>query len=247
MGTVHSSTCRFGCYQCSSAAVCIHWLGQMSSTQTMALSKAAKTSSLGSACSTAFHLLLHPRDLFGGSLPSVQLRGKKPKHTVKPGHQCTQLDLVKGVLLGSEDCLYLSVYVPKECTPAAPCATMQWIYGGGWELGSNREFSLYDASSFAKKNGVVVVAGNYRLDTFGWLALAELQQESADGAYGNYGLKDQRAAMQWTQRNIGLFGGDPNKVTIFGESAGAWSVCQHLVAPASNGLFSAGIMESGDC
>ena len=112
---------------------------------------------------------------------------------------------------------YLSVYVPKQCTPATPCATMQWIYGGGWELGSNREFSLYDASSFAKKNGVVVVAGNCeciilllvgtalavhkqllvgaslscvclgwtdRLDTFGWLALAELQQESADGSYG---------------------------------------------------------------
>eukprot|EP00658_Telonema_sp_P-2_P054165 TRINITY_DN4310_c0_g1_i2.p1 TRINITY_DN4310_c0_g1~~TRINITY_DN4310_c0_g1_i2.p1 ORF type:complete len:239 (-),score=43.56 TRINITY_DN4310_c0_g1_i2:13-729(-) len=91
------------------------------------------------------------------------------------------------------------------------------------------------------------IRDSYRLDAFGWLALSDLQEESPDNGYGNYGLKDQRAAMQWTQRNIQQFGGNPNKVTIFGESAGGWSVCQHMTAPGSNGLFSHAIMESGDC
>jgi carboxylesterase type B len=124
---------------------------------------------------------------------------------------------------------------------------MHWIYGGAWTVGSNEEYGTYDAKNFAEKNEVVVVAGNYRLDIFGWLALDELQAEDDAGAYGNYGLMDQTASMEWTQRNVAKFGGDPNKVTIFGESAGGFSVCQHIVRPASNKLFSQAIMESGDC
>ena len=158
---------------------------------------------------------------------------------------CPQLDLIKGVMLGKESCLHLSVYTPAACTAGTPCAVMQWIYGGAWILGSNYEFGEYDGAELAHKFGVVVVAGNYRLDSLGWLALEELK--GPDGSYGNYGLHDQRAALQWTQRNVARFGGDPNRVTIFGESAGGFSVCQHMVSPASNGLFSSAIMESGDC
>ena len=94
---------------------------------------------------------------------------------------------------------------------------------------------------------MVVVAANYRLDVLGWLAMEELRKEDDEDAYGNYGLQDQRFAMQWTQRNIAAFGGDPNMVTIFGESAGGYSVCQHIVSPASDRLFSQAIVESGDC
>ena len=91
------------------------------------------------------------------------------------------------------------------------------------------------------------MAGNYRLDVLGFLAVDELMGDDATGAYGNYGIQDQRAAMQWTQREIAKFGGDANRVTIFGESAGGFSVCQHLTSPHSDALFSGAIMQSGDC
>ena len=82
------------------------------------------------------------------------------------------------------------------------------------------------------------MAANYRLDVLGWLALDELaQEEGSKGSYSNYGLHDQRAAMQWTRAEIASFGGDPSRITIFGESAGAFSVCQHLTSPASNGQY----------
>jgi carboxylesterase type B len=168
------------------------------------------------------------------------------KSTVKEGGRCAQVQLTKGVSLGQEDCLYLDVYVPTQCTAAKPCPVMQWIYGGAWITGDSNEFGLYDATRLATANGVIVVAGNYRLDVLGWLALDELQAESG-GPYGNLGLQDQRAAMQWTQRNIAKFGGDPDQVTIFGESAGGFSVCQHMTSPDSNGLFSHAIIESGGC
>ena len=95
---------------------------------------------------------------------------------------------------------------------------------------------------------MVIVSANYRLDSLGWMALQELEDEDGSGgSYGNYGLLDQRFALQWTQANVHSFGGDPNQVTIFGESAGGFSVCQHIGSPGSSGLFSAAIMESGDC
>jgi len=168
--------------------------------------------------------------------------------TQKLGPQCPQLNIGGKVpfRLGEEDCLYMSVYVPERCTVESPCAVMQWIYGGAWIFGDDWEYSQYDPTTLAEEYGVVFVAGNYRLDTLGWLALTELEEESG-GSYGNYGLTDQRAIMSWIQRNIRQFGGDPNKVTIWGQSAGGWSVCQHLVSPASNGLFTHAIMQSGDC
>eukprot|EP00937_MAST-01D_sp_MAST-1D-sp2_P000528 g528.t1 len=191
-----------------------------------------------------------PLDALRWKKPARPTAWTKPVYSAVAGHQCPQLDVVKGLHLGQEDCLYMSIYVPKQCeTAAAPCPVMQWIYGGAWLLGSDTEFGIYDGSTMAQKHGVIVVAANYRLDSLGWLALPELKAEDAagDGSYGNYGLHDQRFALQWTQRNIAKLGGDPNKVTIFGESAGGFSVCQHIGSPASSGLFSHAIMESGDC
>eukprot|EP00937_MAST-01D_sp_MAST-1D-sp2_P001049 g1049.t1 len=135
----------------------------------------------------------------------------------------------------------------SACSAAnASCPVMQWIYGGAWILGSDH-WKVFDGTQLAKQYGVVVVSSNYRLDTLGWLAVPEARAENPDQAFGNYGLLDQRMALQWTQRNIGKLGGDPGRVTIFGQSAGGFSVCQHLVSPASNGLFSHAIIESGGC
>eukprot|EP00041_Stephanoeca_diplocostata_P011535 m.190955 g.190955 ORF g.190955 m.190955 type:complete len:593 (+) comp18578_c0_seq1:56-1834(+) len=161
--------------------------------------------------------------------------------------RCPQFDIVRALHLGKEDCLHLSVYTPSQCTRETPCPVMQWIYGGAWEFGSNSFGGAYDGENLALKHGVVVVAANYRLDALGWIALAELGAEDPDSAYGNYGLRDQTFALQWTQRNVLNFGGDKNMVTIFGQSAGGFSVCQHLVSPESNGLFSHAIMQSGSC
>jgi carboxylesterase type B len=147
---------------------------------------------------------------------------------------------------GQEDCLYLSAYVPDGCSAAAPCPVMQWIYGGAWIEGADAE-KRYDGTALAAAHGVVVVTANYRLDTLGWISLPEAAAEQPDGAFGNYGLADQRAALQWTQRNARALGGNPDEVTLFGESAGGLSVCQHVVSPASDGLFSRALMQSGDC
>lgn len=141
-------------------------------------------------------------------------RWESLKSTVTVGPQCGQLNAGSkkwSMLLGEEDCLYMSIYVPAQCTPATPCAVMQWIYGGAWIFGSNTEYGEYNPTNLAERHGVIVVAGNYRLDTLGWLALEELAEESATGSYGNYGLSDQRAVMRYIQRNIRLFGGDPNQ------------------------------------
>ena len=213
--------------------------------------------------------------------PTGALRWKAPERPTpwtspikrtKKDPKCPQLDLVKGLGQGQEDCLYATVYVPKACAGllrdgghqrqggrgraraaaagnalgnAKKCPVMQWIYGGAWIEGSDS--AGYDGTKLARAHGVVVVTANYRLDTLGWLSLPELAAEQPDGAFGNYGLRDQRAALMWTQRNVAALGGDPGAVTIFGESAGGFSVCQQLVSPASNGLFSAAIMQSGDC
>eukprot|EP00036_Acanthoecidae_sp_10tr_P011896 CAMPEP_0182927034 /NCGR_PEP_ID=MMETSP0105_2-20130417/12989_1 /TAXON_ID=81532 ORGANISM="Acanthoeca-like sp., Strain 10tr" /NCGR_SAMPLE_ID=MMETSP0105_2 /ASSEMBLY_ACC=CAM_ASM_000205 /LENGTH=689 /DNA_ID=CAMNT_0025064959 /DNA_START=20 /DNA_END=2090 /DNA_ORIENTATION=- len=188
--------------------------------------------------------------------PLKELRWKPPqppakwtrtKKTTKKGPGCPQLDLVRLEYIGNEDCMFLSVYTPVHCTPESPCPVMHWIYGGAWILGSNEEFGLYDGTALAARHGVVIVAANYRLDALGWMALDELAAESPEGASGNYGLLDQEFALRWTQRNARAFGGDPRAVTIFGESAGGYSVCQHLTRPGSNGLFSRAIMESGSC
>jgi para-nitrobenzyl esterase len=120
---------------------------------------------------------------------------------------------------------------------------MVWFHGGSLTTGSAHE-PYYTGDDLAAE-GVVVVNVNYRLGPQGFLALEELADESADGAVGNYGLSDQQAGLEWVQANIAGFGGDPDAVTIFGESAGGRSVCAHLAAPGSDGLYDQAIVQSG--
>ncbi|MFF5497724.1 carboxylesterase/lipase family protein [Streptomyces aquilus] len=141
----------------------------------------------------------------------------------------------------SEDCLYLNVYTPTGAKAGHKrLPVLLWIHGGSLKNGSGNE---YDGSQIADSQNVVVVSINYRLGVFGYLNVPGL---SADGD-GNYGMLDQIAALQWTQRNIASFGGDPGQVTIAGESAGAISVCGLIASPKAGRLFNKAIMESGVC
>ena len=139
-----------------------------------------------------------------------------------------------------EDCLTLSVWAPDE---ADGLPVMVWFHGGGLRAGSAHQ-PYYQGDDLAAE-GVVVVGVNYRLGPFGFLATDEMAEESDDGSFGNYGLADQAAALEWVQANVPAFGGDPDNVTIFGESAGGGSVCAHLASPASQGLFHRAIVQSG--
>ena len=142
----------------------------------------------------------------------------------------------------SEDCLYLNVWTPaKSGDERLP--VLVYFYGGGFVAGDGSE-PRYDGAGMAGK-GVVAVTVNYRLGVFGFLAHPELTRESPNHASGNYGLMDQAEALRWVHRNIAAFGGDPEKATIAGESAGSLSVCAQMASPLSKGLFAGAIGESG--
>jgi len=128
----------------------------------------------------------------------------------------------------SEDCLNLNVWT-SAASAKARLPVMVWIYGGGYAAGATSE-PRQDGENLAHK-GVVVVSMNYRLNVFGFFSHAELAQESGHDSAGNYGLLDQVAALQWVRKNIARFGGDPAKVTIFGESAGSFSVSALMASP----------------
>ena len=142
----------------------------------------------------------------------------------------------------SEDCLYLNVWTPAN-TADESLPVMVWLYGGGRHVGSGSA-RLYWGERLARKD-VVVVTINYRLGAFGMLAHPELSAETPYDASGNYLLFDQIAALQWVQENISDFGGNPNNVTIFGQSAGATSISQLLVSPIAARLFHRAIAQSG--
>jgi len=141
----------------------------------------------------------------------------------------------------SEDCLFLNVWTPATIRQKLP--VMVWIYGGGFVAGSTSE-GRQDGSILAQE-GVVVVSMNYRLGIFGFLVDLELATESGRNAAGNYGLLDQLVALHWVHDNIAAFGGDPGNVTIFGESAGSFSVSALMASSAAHGLFQKAIGESG--
>jgi para-nitrobenzyl esterase len=141
----------------------------------------------------------------------------------------------------SEDCLYLNVWTPAR--PAAKLPVMVWIHGGGFQAGSASE-PRQDGTRLARK-GVVVVGINYRLGVFGFLAHPSLTKEAGRGASGNQGLMDQVAALRWVRENIAAFGGDPENVTIFGESAGSFAVSALVASPLARGLVHRAIGESG--
>lgn len=141
----------------------------------------------------------------------------------------------------SEDCLYLNVWTPAKSS-SARLPVMVWIYGGGFTIGGT-SMTQYDGVNLAKR-GVVYVSVAYRLGPLGFMATPELTKEQG-GHSGNYGLLDQIAGLQWVQRNIAAFGGNPHKVTIFGESAGGISVSMLCASPLAKGLFQGAISESG--
>ena len=161
------------------------------------------------------------------------------------GNHCPQPASPFGLASLTEDCLFLNVFTPargvdgEEDDDLLP--VMVWFHGGALFLGESDD---YDPVRLVQQ-GVVVVTVNYRLGALGFLAHPALSAESATHTSGNYGLMDQQAALRWVQRNIANFGGDPKRVTIFGESAGGLSVHSHLASPLSAGLFQGAIVESG--
>jgi len=190
--------------------------------------------------------------------PIGALRWKAPQ-PVKPwkgvrkaaefGPRCMQAPIYPDMIFRdradkpmSEDCLYLNVWTPAKSAHDS-LAVMVWFYGGGFQAGSSSE-PRYDGENFAAK-GIIVVSVNYRLGVFGFLSHPELTRESREHATGNYGLMDQIAGLRWVKKNIAAFGGDPDKVTIAGESAGSLSVSALMASPLSSELIRGAIGESG--
>src|SRR5580700_9516829 len=160
-----------------------------------------------------------------------------------PGHTCTQ-----GRATDSEDCLFLNVYTPSNANAHSRLPVFVWIHGGALVNGAGSD---YDPSVMVANNDIIVVTINYRLGSLGFLAASVLAATQPDafenvGDAGNYGLMDQQFALTWVQRNIAAFGGDPNAVTIGGESAGGLSVSSQLASTnTGRNLFRGAIIESG--
>jgi para-nitrobenzyl esterase len=160
-----------------------------------------------------------------------------------PGSACPQLDPSGGGdVIGNEDCLFLNIYTPLGKTTTIPHnrAVMVWIHGGGLTQGAGADF---DPTPLVQRGDVIVVTFNYRLGLLGFFAEQDLDAEGHLAA--NYGLMDQQSALQWVKDNIAAFGGDPDRVTVFGESAGGLSVYSQLASPLAAGLFNRAISQSG--
>jgi para-nitrobenzyl esterase len=164
------------------------------------------------------------------------------------GNHCPQLFSTFGNATVTEDCLFLNVFTPNRMgdddrggddTDARP--VMVWIHGGSFLVGESNEYNPINLV----RHGVVAVTINYRLGALGFLAHPALTGESPDQISGNYAIADQQAALKWVRRNIRAFGGNPENVTIFGESAGGYSTLVNLVSPTASGLFHRAIVESG--
>ncbi|HEV3334319.1 MAG TPA: carboxylesterase family protein [Bryobacteraceae bacterium] len=182
--------------------------------------------------------------------PLTDLRWRAPqpaphwegvRKTDKFGPVCMQNSAGPNAQLASEDCLYLNVWTAAK-SAAEKRPVMVWIYGGGFNGGSASQPD-YDGEALAKK-GAVVVTFNYRLGAFGFFSHPELTKESDRRGAANFGLMDAEAVLQWVQKNAAAFGGDPKRVTIFGESAGAAMVADLMATPQAKGLFQRAIGES---
>ena len=178
--------------------------------------------------------------------PERPAKWKGERDATKFGAHCVQgivfQDMVFLDGVASEDCLFLNVYAPADSTDKSKLPVMFWIHGGGYAAGASSE--PRHNGDFMPTKGVVLVTINYRLGVFGFLATAEMAKE-VNGTAGNYGLLDMVAALQWVKVNIKKFGGDPDNVTIFGESAGSFAVSTLMASPAARGLFHKAIGESG--
>jgi para-nitrobenzyl esterase len=178
--------------------------------------------------------------------PQPPAKWKGERDATKYGAHCSQGrvfdDMVFEDGVASEDCLFLNVYTPADAKDKSKLPVMFWIHGGGYSGGASSE--PRHNGDFLPLKGVVLVTINYRLGVFGFLATEEMAKE-ANGAAGNYGLLDMVEALRWVKANIHGFGGDPNNVTIFGESAGSAAVSTLMASPAAKGLFQKAIGESG--
>lgn len=142
----------------------------------------------------------------------------------------------------SEDCLYLNVWTPAQ-SPEEKLPVIFWVHGGAFMTGYGHS-AHFDGEHFARQ-GVILVTINYRINVFGWMVHPELDAESEHGVSGNYGLLDQIAALKWVNRNIAAFGGDPENITIAGQSAGAACIQALICSPLAEGLYAKAIMQSG--
>jgi len=197
---------------------------------------------------------------FAGA-PTGAFRWRSPESPVCPtatvaanayAPKCPQLNRATGEPEGDEDCLALNVFAPKASFAGGRVPVMVFIHGGGNVIGSAREEAepgrmLYDGASLAETTGNVVVTVQYRLGPLGWLVHPALDAEAPDARSGNYALEDLVAALKWVQRDIGAFGGNKDRVMIFGQSAGGVNVCALLATPAAAGLFDAALIQSGGC
>jgi len=178
--------------------------------------------------------------------PQPAAKWKGVRDATEFGHRCMQPSVYKDMIFHdpgpSEDCLTLNVWTPANAKKGS-LPVMVWIYGGGFFAGATSE-ARQDGQFLAHRN-VVIVSMNYRLGIFGFFVHPELAAESPHHASGNYGLMDQGAALAWVQKNIANFGGDPKNVTIFGESAGSFSVSTLMASPITRNLFQKAIGESG--
>jgi para-nitrobenzyl esterase len=181
--------------------------------------------------------------------PVGELRWRAPQPLVKWEGVKQTIDFAASPIQGgnppsgkSEDCLYLNVWTPAQ-SAGDRLPVLVWIYGGGFAFGSTSE-PVYSGEKLAKK-GVVLVSIAYRVGQLGFLVHPELSAENPNHVSGNYGLLDMIAGLQWVQRNIAVFGGNPDKVTIFGESAGGIAVSMLCASPLAKGLFHGAISQSG--
>nr|XP_057927503.1 bile salt-activated lipase-like isoform X2 [Doryrhamphus excisus] len=162
----------------------------------------------------------------------------------KYAERCLQVTLLQTKTRGSHDCLYLNIFVPQGLTVSSNLPVMVYLFGGAFLLGASNDLailgdSLYDGKEMADRGNVIVVTANYRVGTLGFLSSGDARLP------GNYGLWDQHAAISWVRRNIASFGGNPDNITIFGQSAGAASASFQMLSPHSKGLFRRAITQCG--
>lgn len=175
------------------------------------------------------------------------------------GNECPQAGTGPSGVSGDEDCLTLNVWVPEDALPksgekasgAAALPVLFFIHGGAEIAGASNQpvgaGNLYDGRALAEREHVVVVSTNYRLGALGFLAHPALDAEDPHARSGNYAILDLVTALGWVQKNVASFGGDPARVMVFGESAGAANTCILTASPLAKGLFSSALMESGGC
>lgn len=157
------------------------------------------------------------------------------------GNRCAALPSTNGPRSDHENCLFINVQRPSGTTAGIHLPVYVFIHGGGLVNGSSTQMN---GLQLVQQTNAIVVTFNYRLGVFGFLGLPALEHTKGNG---NFGFLDQQAALRWVRNNITAFGGDPAQVTVGGESAGGWSVCGHLTAPGSRGLFARAMLQSGSC